>query len=65
MQTTTLGRTGLTVSRMGVGAGGPSQIGRKTGLSENESADLLRHAFDQGINFVDTAEGYGTEPIVG
>jgi L-galactose dehydrogenase len=65
MQTTTLGRTGLTVSRMGVGAGGPSQIGRKTGLSENESADLLRHAFDQGVNFVDTAEGYGTEPIVG
>ncbi len=65
MQTTILGRTGLTVSRMGVGAGGPSQIGRKTGLSENESADLLRHAFDQGINFVDTAEGYGTEPIVG
>ncbi len=65
MQTTTLGRTGLTVSRMGVGAGGPSQIGRKTGLSKNESADLLRHAFDQGVNFVDTAEGYGTEPIVG
>lgn len=65
MQTTILGRTGLTVSRMGVGAGGPSQIGRKTGLSENESADLLRHAFDQGVNFVDTAEGYGTEPIVG
>ena len=64
MQTTTLGRTGLTVSRMGVGAGGPSQIGRKTGLSKNESADLLRHAFDQGVNFVDTAEGYGTEPIV-
>ena len=65
MQTTILGRTGLTVSRMGVGAGGPSQIGRKTGLSKNESADLLRHAFDQGVNFVDTAEGYGTEPIVG
>ncbi len=65
MQTTILGRTGLTVSRMGVGAGGPSQIGRKTGLSETESADLLRHAFDQGVNFVDTAEGYGTEPIVG
>ena len=65
MQTTILGRTGLTVARMGVGAGGASQIGRKTGLSENESAALLRHAFDQGVNFVDTAEGYGTEPIVG
>ena len=65
METTTLGRSNLTVSRMGVGAGGPSQIGRKTGLTEAESADLLRRAFDRGVNFVDTAEGYGTEPIVG
>ena len=65
MQTTTLGRTNLIVSRMGAGAGGPSQIGRKTGLTEAESADLLRRAFDRGVNFVDTAEGYGTEPIVG
>lgn len=65
MQTTTLGRTNLTVSRMGIGAGGPSQIGRKTGLSETQSADLLRRAFDHGVNFVDTAEGYGTEPIIG
>ena len=65
MQTTTLGRTNLIVSRMGAGTGGPSQIGRKTGLTEAESADLLRRAFDRGVNFVDTAEGYGTEPIVG
>jgi aryl-alcohol dehydrogenase-like predicted oxidoreductase len=65
METTILGRTNLAVSRMGVGAGGPSQIGRKTGLSEAESADLLRRAFDQGVNFVDTSEAYGTEPIVG
>ena len=39
MEKTILGRTGLSVSRMGIGAGGPSQIGRKTGLSEAESAD--------------------------
>jgi L-galactose dehydrogenase len=65
MQTITLGRTGLQVSRMGVGAGGPSQIGVKTGRSEQESVDLLRRAFDAGVNLVDTSEGYATEQIIG
>ena len=31
MQTTILGRTNLTVSRMGLGAGGHSRLGRNTG----------------------------------
>lgn len=65
MEKVTLGRTGLDVSVMGLGAGGPSQIGKKTGKSERESADIVLKAFDAGVNFVDTAEGYGTEPIVG
>ncbi len=60
-----LGRTGLSVSRMGVGAGGPSQIGRQTGRSEAESVDLRRRAFDEGVNIVDTSEGYGTEEMIG
>lgn len=64
MQTTILGRTGLTVSRMGIGGGGPSQLGRRTGRTEDESVDLLRRAFDAGVNFVDTSEGYGTESII-
>ena len=65
MVKTTLGRTGLDVSVMGVGVGGPSQIGKKTGKSEAESAQIILKAFDAGVNFVDTAEGYGTEPLVG
>jgi L-galactose dehydrogenase len=65
METTVLGRTGLRVSRMGIGAGGPSQIGKRTGLSEEESVDLLRRAFDAGVNLVDSSENYGTEPIIG
>ena len=65
METTRLGRTGLIVSRMGIGAGGPSQLGRRTGLDKAASADLLRRAFDAGVNFVDSSEGYGTEPIIG
>ena len=65
MERVVLGRTGLQVSRMGVGAGGPSQIGVKTGLSDVESVDLLRKAFDAGVNLVDTSEDYGTEEIIG
>jgi L-galactose dehydrogenase len=65
METIRLGRTGLDVSRMGVGAGGPSQLGRRTGLDEVASAALLCRAFDAGVNFVDSSEGYGTEPIIG
>jgi aryl-alcohol dehydrogenase-like predicted oxidoreductase len=34
-------------------------------LSENESVNIIRQALDAGVNFVDTAEAYGTENIVG
>ncbi|MFT5090176.1 MAG: aryl-alcohol dehydrogenase-like predicted oxidoreductase [Candidatus Latescibacterota bacterium] len=64
MEKTILGRTGFEVSRMGIGGGGPSQLGRRTGKSEDESVDILCRAFDGGVNFVDTAEGYGTEEII-
>ena len=65
MQTTILGRTNLTVSRMGLGAGGHSRIGRNAGLTDAQSADLVRRALDHGVNFIDTAEGYGTESVIG
>jgi L-galactose dehydrogenase len=64
MEKTILGRTGFAVSRMGIGGGGPSQLGRRTGKSEAESVDILLRAFDAGVNLVDTAEGYGTEAII-
>lgn len=65
MQTTTLGRTHLKVSVMGIGGGGHSQLGKRTGKTEDESVAIIHQAFDAGVNFIDTAEGYGTEPIVG
>ena len=65
MQTTTLGRTGLIVSRMGMGAGGPSRLGQRTGKTVSECVDILRQAFDVGVNFVDTSDTYSTEPIIG
>lgn len=65
MDYTTLGRTGLRVSRMGVGCGGPSRAGQSTGSTETESVTIVRQALDAGVNFVDTAEAYRTEEIVG
>ena len=60
-----LGRTNLRTSVIGLGAGGPSRLGQKTGNSEAESVRIVREALDLGINLIDTAEAYGTQPIVG
>jgi aryl-alcohol dehydrogenase-like predicted oxidoreductase len=65
METTTLGRTGLEVTLMGLGAGGPSRVGQSTGHTEAESIAVVRKALEAGVNFIDTAEGYNTETIVG
>lgn len=65
MDYTTLGRTGLTVSVMGVGCGGPSRVGRNTGKTTAESVAVIREALDSGVNFIDSSENYGTEGIVG
>ena len=66
METRILGRTGLKVSVMGLGAGGPSRLGQRDELkSEAESVSLVLQALDAGINFIDTAEAYRTEDIIG
>src|SRR5215218_1645138 len=65
MQYTTLGRTGLKVSVAGLGTGGFSRLGLKTGLTEDQSAAMIHEAYDLGINFIDTAPSYGTEGVVG
>ncbi len=60
-----LGRSGLSVSEIGFGAWG---IGESSwvGASEDESVRALHRAVDLGVNFVDTARGYGeSERIVG
>ncbi|BCM93683.1 aldo-keto reductase IolS [Abditibacteriota bacterium] len=65
MDYTTLGRTGLRVSVLGLGGGGHSRLGQQTGSTEKQSITLVQRALDLGINFVDTAEAYGTEAIIG
>lgn len=64
-QKTTLGRTGLTCSVVGLGCGGLSRLGLRQGGTMREAADLVRYALDLGVTFIDTAKVYGTEPAVG
>jgi aryl-alcohol dehydrogenase-like predicted oxidoreductase len=65
MDYTMLGRTGLKVSVMGLGGGGHSRLGQAKGGSQAGSMDIVRRALELGINFIDTAEAYGTEPLIG
>ena len=65
MEYVTLGRTGLKVSVAGLGCGGFSRLGLGTGKSEAEAAALVRQALDLGVNLLDTAAVYGTEPVIG
>src|SRR6476620_12610709 len=65
MNFTTLGKTNLRVSVAGLGTGGFSRLGLKTGKSEDEAARLIHEAVGLGVNFIDTATSYGTEGVVG
>ena len=65
MEYVTLGKTGLQASVLGLGGGGHSRLGQQTGATEAESAAIVGRALELGVNFVDTAEAYGTEAIVG
>jgi aryl-alcohol dehydrogenase-like predicted oxidoreductase len=67
MKYRTLGKTGLQVSELGFGAwgiGGTMWIG----ADDAESLQALRLAIERGVNFLDTAYGYGdghSEELVG
>ncbi len=71
LETTTLGATGMEITRVGFGAwaigGGGWQYG--WGHQEDEeSVAAIRHALDHGVNWIDTAAAYGfghSEEVVG
>jgi L-galactose dehydrogenase len=65
VDTVTFGRTGLEVSAAGLGCGGHSRLGQSYGLSTRQSVRVVRRAMDLGVSYIDTAQAYGTEEIVG
>jgi aryl-alcohol dehydrogenase-like predicted oxidoreductase len=65
MDYVTLGRTGLRVSVLGLGGGGHSRLGQKTGATPTQSEAIVQRALELGVNFIDTAEAYGTEALIG
>jgi len=59
----TLGKTGIKLSRLGLGTGTNSgQVQRSLG---REGFDrLIRYAYDQGITYIDTAQSYHTHEYI-
>ena len=66
MDTVELGKTGLSVSRLAFGTGTHGWAGRsqQTDLGIDRLADLLRLAYDHGVNFWDAADMYGSHPHI-
>ena len=63
METAILGRTGLRVSRLGVGL---AEIGRYSVDEPQQAERVLNSALDAGVTFLDTAECYGSsEELIG
>jgi predicted aldo/keto reductase-like oxidoreductase len=58
-----LGKTGLELSRLGMGAGSNSGNVQRS-LGREGFNRLVRHAYDRGITFIDTAQGYQTHDWV-
>ena len=57
-----LGRTGITMSRLGQGTGihGGNRQSDQTRMGFERLVPLFRHAYDRGITFFDLADLYGT-----
>lgn len=64
MEFRTLGRTGLKVSVMGIGTGGPSNFGQSTGVPEKDVIRMVHRAIDLGINFFDTSAAYRESEVI-
>ena len=65
MDMLTFGRTGLTVSAVGLGTGGASRLGIGDGADAAQAIAVIHRALELGITYFDTAKGYGTEGVVG
>lgn len=59
----TLGKTGLKLSRLGMGTGSKGGSIQRA-LGQEEFTRLVRYAYDNGITYIDTAQNYKTHEMV-
>jgi len=60
----TLGKSGVKVTRLGIGSGTfGGRVQRE--LGQDGFTRLIRHAYDRGVRFFDTADAYKTHQLVG
>ena len=64
MQYRRLGRTGLQVSLVGLGTGGPSLMGQQAGMAFEQQYRLVHGALDLGVNLFDTASAYRDSEVL-
>jgi 1-deoxyxylulose-5-phosphate synthase len=64
--TVTLGKTGITTSRLAMGTGtvGSGHHSHQTALGVKGLSDLLLNGHDNGLQFFDAADAYGSHPHV-
>jgi aryl-alcohol dehydrogenase-like predicted oxidoreductase len=64
--TVTLGKTGITTSRLAMGTGtvGSGHHSNQTALGVKGLSDLLLNGYDRGLRFFDSADTYGSHPHV-
>ncbi len=68
MEYRTMGSSGKQVSALGFGAMRLPTLGRDEQVDEPAAIEMLRHAIDEGVNYVDTAyvyHGGNSEIVVG
>ncbi len=59
-----LGRTGLSVSLLGLGTGGANALGQRRGGTPEAATALVRYALGLGIDTFDTAAAYGDSELL-
>ena len=66
MQYRTFGSTGIQVSALGFGCMRLPLLEDKVTVDEQEAVNIIRHAIDEGVNYIDTAYPYhnGTSELI-
>jgi len=58
-----LGKSGVKISRLGMGTGSNNGAVQRR-LGQEGFTKLIRHGYDQGLTYIDTADNYGTHKFV-